>query len=125
MESSFNIPQRQSLVGVVVMFTDTLQKLIRSLWPILLIWIFRLDDLNKLHISLGAGVVVLLLGVIAYLKYYNFTFFLDEDNDEFVIKEGILNKSRIAIPLEKIQQVNINQSFIQKIIGVQKQLLTI
>ncbi|OIQ18665.1 MAG: hypothetical protein BM557_07005 [Flavobacterium sp. MedPE-SWcel] len=118
MESSFNIPQRQSLVGIVVMFTDTLQKLIRSLWPILLIWIFRLDDLNKLHISLGAGVVVVLLGVVAYLRYYNFTFFLDEDNDEFVIKEGILNKSRIAIPLEKIQQVNINQSLIQKIIGV-------
>ncbi|NDI99220.1 PH domain-containing protein [Flavobacterium sp. LaA7.5] len=118
MKIDFSQPQRQSLVGVVVMFTDTLQGTVRSLWPILLVWIFRIDEANKLYLGLGTAGVILLLGVIAYLKYYNFTFFLDEENEEFVIRKGILNKSRIAIPLDKIQQVNINQSVIQKLIGV-------
>lgn len=118
MGSDFSQPQRQSLVGVVVMFTDTLQSSVRSLWPILLIWVFRINEMNKLYLSLGVAGVVILLGIIAYLKYYNFTFFLDEDNEEFVIRKGILNKSRIAIPLDKIQQVNINQSLVQRVIGV-------
>ncbi|QYJ67781.1 PH domain-containing protein [Flavobacterium litorale] len=118
MKPSFNTPQRQSLVGVVVMFTDTLQKSVRALWPVLLLWAFRFNEINKLHLTLGITIIVLVLGVIAYLKYHHFTFFLDEDNDEFVIKEGIFNKTRTAIPLDKIQQVNINQSLIQRLIGV-------
>jgi uncharacterized membrane protein YdbT with pleckstrin-like domain len=29
------------------------------------------------------------------LKYKNFTFYLDSDNKEFVIQEGILNKTKL------------------------------
>lgn len=118
MNNSFSTPQRQSLVGVVVMFADTLQGTLRAMWPILLVWIFKVKETNILAITGGVAAVTLLLVVIAYLKYYNFTFFLDEENDEFVIRKGIINKSRIAIPLNKIQQVNINQSLIQRLIGV-------
>ncbi len=118
MKSDFSKPQRQSLVGVLVMFADTLQKIIRGSWPFLIVWIFKIDDINKLYLVLVTGGIVILTSIIAYLKYLNFTFFLDEDNEEFVIRSGILNKSRTAIPLNKIQQVNINQSLIQKIIGV-------
>ncbi|MET0760523.1 MAG: PH domain-containing protein, partial [Flavobacterium sp.] len=53
-----------------------------------------------------------------YLKYLNFTFYLDNENDEFIINEGIFNKTKTAIQLNKIQQVNINQSLIQRLIGV-------
>lgn len=118
MQHSFGTPQRQSLVGVVVMFTDTLQSTLRKLWPLLLVMVLRINETNRLYIVLGVLGAALLLAIVAYLKYYNFTFFLDEANDEFVIRKGILNKSRIAIPLDKIQKVNINQSVIQKIIGV-------
>lgn len=118
MKSNFSQPQRQSLIGVVVMFADTLQGALRALWPILVIWILKIDQLNKIYLWSGVIVVLLIVSLIAYLKYRNFTFFLDEENEEFVISKGIWNKSRIAIPLDKIQQVNINQSLIQKIIGV-------
>lgn len=118
MKSNFSLPQRQSLVGVVVMFADTLQGALRAMWPILVVWILKIDKFNKVYLWIGAAVVLLLISLIAYLKYRNFTFFLDEENEEFVINKGIWNKSRIAIPLDKIQQVNINQSLIQKIIGV-------
>ena len=66
-----------------------------------------------------AGVVVL-IGIISYLQYLFFTFHIDEENGEFVIQKGILNKTRITIQLHKIQQVNINQSLIQRLVGVHK-----
>lgn len=118
MKANFSQPQRQSLVGVVVMFTDTLQKTVRAFWPILLVWALKFDSLNKTYVGIGFAVVAGIVSFIAYLKYHNFTFYIDEENDEFVVKEGILNKSRTAIPLEKVQQVNINQNLIQKFIGV-------
>ena len=118
MNSNFSQPQRQSLIGVVVMFADTFQGTARALWPFLIVWIWKIDQYNKMYIALVVLSVILLIAIVAYLKYLNFTFFLDEKNEEFVVRKGILNKSRIAIPLDKIQQVNINQSFIQRLIGV-------
>lgn len=118
MNNDFSRPQRQSLVGVVVMFGNTLQKTVRALWPILIVWIFKFQEMNKLYLLIGSGVFFIFIAVIAYLKYLNFTFYLDEDNQEFIVKDGIINKSRLAIPLDKIQQVNINQSLVQRIIGV-------
>jgi len=117
-KSEFNQPQRQSLIGVLVMFTDTFQKIARALWPILVVWIFKFNELNKLYVALGVIGIVSVVGIIAYLQYLNFTFYIDEDADEFIINKGVLNKSKIAIQLHKIQQVNINQSFVQKLIGV-------
>ncbi|HSD14990.1 MAG TPA: PH domain-containing protein [Flavobacterium sp.] len=117
-KSEFNQPQRQSLIGVLVMFADTLRKIVRALWPLLLVWVFKFNEMNKLFLVLTLIGVVSIVGIIAYLQYLNFTFFIDDQNDEFVINKGVLNKSKIAIQLHKIQQVNINQSLIQKIIGV-------
>lgn len=118
MNNDFSKPQRQSLIGVLIMFADTLQGAIRALFPILIVWIFKIDQMNKIYLTLGIIAVFVIIAIIAYLKYINFTFFLDEENEEFVIKKGIFNKSRVGIPLDKIQQVNINQSLLQKFIGV-------
>lgn len=118
MEVTFNQPQRQSPIGILVMFFYTLQKFARAFFPIILIFFFKSEKLNLFYIIPGIVVALLILGVFAYFSYLNFTFFIDEENNEFVINEGIFNKTKTAIQLVKIQQVNINQSLIQKIIGV-------
>ncbi|RZJ63544.1 MAG: hypothetical protein EOO45_21040, partial [Flavobacterium sp.] len=118
MNNDFSSAQRQSLIGVVVMFADTLQKVLRAAWPFLIVWIFKIDSANAPYFWLGAAVIIILAAVAAYLQYRNFTFHIDESNEEFVIHTGVFNKSRIAIPLNKIQQVNINQSLVQKLVGV-------
>ena len=118
MEVIFNQPQRQSPIGILVMFFYTLQKFARAFFPIILIFFFKSEKLNLFYIIPGIVVALLILGVFAYFSYLNFTFFIDEENNEFVINEGIFNKTKTAIQLEKIQQVNISQSLIQKIIGV-------
>jgi putative membrane protein len=118
MKNDFSKPQRQSLLGIVIMFGDTLQGSIRALAPILIITILRPGS-NKIYVvSAIFGIVLVATLVIGYLKYLNFTFFLDQENEEFVVRKGILNKTRIAVPLDKIQQVNINQSLLQKLVKV-------
>ena len=59
-----------------------------------------------------------IVAIVAYLKFINFTFFIDDENDEFIIQDGIINKTKTTIQLDKIQQVNISQSLIQRLIGV-------
>ncbi|MGV3459396.1 MAG: PH domain-containing protein [Flavobacterium sp.] len=118
MNSDFTQPQRQSLIGVVVMFADTLQKLIRALVPVFIGLIFQINKINKWYLGAGLLVFFVIVAVVAYLRYRNFTFYIDEETEEFIINEGIFNKSRLAIPLDKIQQVNINQSLLQRIIDV-------
>ena len=118
METNFNQPQRQSAIGVLVIFLEMIFVLLKNIWPIIVITLLRAEDRSVwvgLLIALGIAVY---FGVYSFLKYRNFTFFIDEDNDEFVINDGIINKSKTAIQLHKIQQVNIKQNFIQRLIGV-------
>ena len=116
--NDFNKPQRQSAIGILVFFADTFQNIIRGLLPVIVIWTLKFDQINKIYLVLGSILVVSIIALISYLKFINFTFYIDEDQDEFIINKGVFNKTKIAIQLNKIQQVNINQSFIQKIIGV-------
>lgn len=50
------------------------------------------------------------------IRYIYFTFHI-EDN-ELIIQKGLLQKERKAIPLERIQSININQNIIQRILGI-------
>ena len=118
MSTDFSQPQRQSVVGILVLFFYSLQQYGRALWPIIVIWIFKFDEVNKTYLLLGGILVFVATAVVSYLKYLNFTFFLDTINDEFIITEGVFNKTKTAIQLHKIQQVNINQSFVQRMIGI-------
>lgn len=118
MENQFNSPQRQSAIGIVVMFFDTLRHYLKALWPIFIIWLVKFDEINKLHLALGTAAVISAIALVAFLKYKNFTFYIDNENEEFIISEGIFNKTKTTIQLNKIQQVNINQSLIQRVIGV-------
>jgi len=118
MINKFNSPQKQSPIGVIIMFVNTLQHFIRALWPILLVWAFKSNQVNKTYVIIGIIAFIVVIGLVSYLKYINFTFYIDDENDEFIIQDGIVNKTKTIIQLNKIQQVNINQSFIQRLIGV-------
>lgn len=118
METNFNTPQRQSTIGILVLFADSLQKFGRAFFPILLVLFFKTENLSKFYIILAILAVFLITVVIAYLKFINFTFYIDDENDEFIINEGVINKSITTIQLNKIQQVNINQSFFQRLVNV-------
>ncbi|WP_430613269.1 PH domain-containing protein [Flavobacterium sp. JP2137] len=114
----FNQPQRQAKIGIIVHFLYVLQKLGRAFIPLLIVFLLKITPETRVYLLLGSlGLAVFLL-IIAYLNYKNFRFYIRPESQEFIIEKGILNRSKIMIQLDKIQQVNINQSFIQKLVGV-------
>lgn len=118
--TNFTTPQRQSLVGIVVLFANSLRKFISAFFPILIIWVYKIDEIGTAKVLLGLVFSLVVLGIIAYLNYWFFTFYIDETTQEFVIEKGVFNKTKITIQLSKIQQVTINQNIIHKIVGVHK-----
>lgn len=118
MENHFNHTQRQSKIGIIVLFADSLQKYARAFLPIAFIFVLKGDTINVLYLYLGLLAIVVIVGVIAYLRYINFTFYIDDQKEEFIISEGIFNKTRTSIQLNKIQQVNLSQNIVHRIINV-------
>ena len=112
----FNQPQRQSLLGVFIMFADSFQETARAVFPIVIFSLLSEKKKSLFYIVLTS---VMLAGtlLIGYFRYRNFTFFI-EGNSEFVVRKGIFKKTRIGIPLHKIQQVNINQNFLQRLLNM-------
>ncbi len=117
MEINFNTPQRQSKIGVLVLFFDSLYKLGKFL-PIIIIYLIKASFLVRIFVSLGFIGIFAVIGIIAYLKYIHFTFYIDEEQDEFIVHEGVFNKTKTTIQLNKIQQVNIHQNLVHRIIGI-------
>ncbi|RYZ83064.1 MAG: hypothetical protein EOP06_20625, partial [Proteobacteria bacterium] len=116
--TDFTVPQRQSPIGIIIMFAHTLQSWARAFAPALVIFIVQFRDEKFIFYVFGLVALLLITAVVAWLRYRNFTFWIEEDNEEFLITEGILNKSKTVIQLHKIQQVNITQSLLQRIVGV-------
>ena len=118
MEINFNKPQRQSSIGILVLFLDTLQMYGRAFLPIIIIWFFNSKNNIYSYVFLIIIVAIVLLIIFAYLQYVNFTFYIDDQNDAFIVNDGIVNKTKTTIQLNKIQQVTIHQNLIQRIINV-------
>ncbi|MFD2288356.1 PH domain-containing protein [Pedobacter petrophilus] len=118
MDRDFSQPQRESALGIIVMAVHTLIQVTKALFFFLVYAFIKMGGAYSRYALLGIGIVVLLCLIYAYFSYLKFTFFLDKDKQEFVVNKGIFNRDQIIIQLDKIQQVNINQSILQKIIGV-------
>ncbi|MES2418693.1 MAG: PH domain-containing protein [Bacteroidota bacterium] len=118
MDDNFSKPQRQSAAGIIIMAANTAQHLIRALFIPLIIFIVKADKEAISYITIGSVILVVIIIVFSYFEFRKFTFFLDEAKQEFIINKGIFNKTLLSIRLDKIQQVNINQSLLQKVIGV-------
>lgn len=118
MRQDFSQPQRQSAAGIAIMFAYNFQHSIRVMVIPIALSLIRSKSLNYWYLLIALLAFVVALAIYSYLSYLKFTFFLDEEKQEFVINRGILSRQNLTIRLDKIQQVNINQSLIQRLIGV-------
>ena len=117
MTTDFSKPQRQSKTGILVLFFYTLIQYSKAFFPIFAIYFLKQNKQHLNYVVLSIAVIVVLVAIVSYLKFINFTFYLDQKNSQFIISEGILTKTITSIQISKIQQVNIDQSFLHKIIG--------
>ncbi len=107
-------PQRQSLVGVVVYIIRNFRIMVT-----LFITILALGASNPklfLYALSGAVPLALLLVVLAWFQYRNFTFHIE--GDELIIHKGVFFKERVVIAAERIQSIQVTESLLQRILGV-------
>ena len=118
-ENNFSLPQRQSVVGLVLIFATSLYHIARNLWVVVFYFAFREIDERTLYLGIGGFILLLLLSLGYSIIYYlNFKFHIDERNEEFVLQKGVFSTDVINIPFQKIQQVNFRRNILQRIIGV-------
>ncbi len=118
MENDFSKPQKQSAAGIIIMAANTIQKIIRALAIPFIIFIVKAKTEELFYFGIVTATLLVLSIAYSYLSYLKFTFFLDIEKQEFIINKGVFNKTLLTVQLEKIQQVKINQSLLQKLIGV-------
>jgi putative membrane protein len=110
---------KQSSKGIFVIYMNQIYKTIKTIWVLLFFGIkdfSKITNLSTNYIYLILAFILLLLLVRAYLIYKNFLFKIE--NEHFILKEGILNKTNTSIPFHRIQNINFKQNLIQQIIGV-------
>ena len=107
----FSKLQRQSAVGSIILFVESIRK--NSYNFLFLLYPILKGNFEISILILTAGLII--LAISAYIKYYYFKYKFDFKKDEFVVKKGLLRKTKLSIPFEKIQQININQKLIHKI----------
>ncbi len=111
-------PQRQPIAGLLIVFIKTIWEVLKRFWPFILLMLFnnkagRLDKF-ELIAAMFAGLTI----VSSLIRFFFFRFQIL--NDELIIKKGWLKKEIIIVPLQKIQTVHIEESFLHNALGIVK-----
>lgn len=120
--TDFSQPIRQSSKGIVIIFALNAYKFFKKFFVLFIAFGLSLmkkksfASLSPTMILLIIAGILLVILVIAILKYLNFKFHLSKD--DFHLSTGIINKDNTIIPKSKIQNVYIKQNFLQQIINV-------
>lgn len=113
----FSVFSRQSTRGVIVYYFKILYKIIKVTW-ILIFLVLSKKSIGSLqtYFFIVLAAVLVYVFVRAILLFLNFKFKVSEK--DFVLHQGIISKSKISIPFEKIQNINFKQNLIQQVINV-------
>lgn len=111
-------PQRQSASALIILLFKAFFSLLKVLWPLLIVLILNKkgNSANGYeYFALGISVLSLLRSAI---EYYNFRFSITGNN--LVIKSGLFTKKTIVLPLDKIQAVHAEQTWLHSLFNVSR-----
>ena len=110
-------PRRQPLLAIVYFIFLTIERLVRQLAPLVLIYFIspRRTGSTWEYIFIGISA----LGILrSFVDYYFFTYWVSPDNQQFHIEKGLINRQKINVPFDKIQTVNLKESLAHRILGL-------
>lgn len=115
MNYNFSEPNRLDRKALFLVIATSILKVARAAWPILAIILVKGSDRNFYLI----WIILAITGATFITKLINYFYFTYQVvHDELIIKKGWLNKSTTVISLDKIHEVNLNQKFLHKLIGL-------
>ncbi|MBA5245935.1 PH domain-containing protein [Marnyiella aurantia] len=117
----FSIPRRQSKIGILLLTLINFGKFLKAAWPLYVLFFIRDKNPGSLVFYIAGTITVfLVMSLVAYLQYRNFSYFINEKSGELVISSGIINRKKVSIEKNKIQEVNINQPLIHRLLNIYK-----
>lgn len=116
--ADFFTPSRQSPIAMLLFLLKFLRITIRQAWPIVVSLVFSLRkvafaDWVIYVIFIAIGVLYVFFSVFSYLR---FRYHLREG--EIVITEGVITRTTVNLPFEKIQTIDFKQNVLQQLFGV-------
>lgn len=112
----FPEPTRQSSVAILFILGRVFRVLIRQLWVLILVVLFNPKKQVFGGFTLIFIGIALLGALISVISYFNFYFYIR--NGELVLEKGVLRKTRINVPLERIQTINFKQGILHQALNV-------
>ncbi len=115
----FSQPTRQSYVAILIITYNLYKVIVRNLIPLFIAFLIGGSAKSKggyifYSIMVIAGIAAI-YSIIAFFKYY---FYLKEDH--IIVNKGVLRKTKLEIPFERIQSINFEQNVIHRLFGVVK-----
>ena len=109
-------PQRQSASGLLIILYKAVITFIKAIWPVLVIILFRESSNTSTGLQLMVAVIGIVVLVSSLINFYYFRFFIQQD--DMVIRKGLINKKTITIPLKNIQAVHIEQTWMHQLLKI-------
>lgn len=109
-------PHRQSPVAILLILLKFAKILGRQAWIILVILFLNPQKLQEswiVGIIIGVAFISAMVSITSYFKFY---FYIKEN--ELIIEKGLFKKTKLNIPLGRIQTVNFNQNVIHQAFNV-------
>ncbi len=112
-----NFPTRQSSVAILLILLRFVKGAFRQLWPVFLVFFFNPGKEGGTPLwmqgFLALGFFASIVSIVAYFKFYFYV-----ENDELVIEKGVLRKSKLNVPIDRIQTVNFKQGILHQVFNV-------
>ncbi len=89
--------------------------LFRQLWVVILVFVFNKKNSFDTYTFIFLGLAVF-TALMSLLNYFNLFFYIKDG--ELVLEKGVLRKSKINVPLDRVQTVNFRQNIFHQIFNV-------
>jgi len=114
-------PQRQPVAGLLIVFIKTFWEIIKRVWPLLLLTLFDNDagepnEQDRFEVVVAVFIGLTVISSVLKFLYFRFSIL----HEELIIQKGWLKKTTVIIPLQKIQTIHIEQSFLHQLLGIVK-----
>ena len=114
----YSKPQRQSRVAIGIILIKLVRQTIKAFWPILLSLFIGSRNSNSFvdyvgYIALAFAAINVLGSILTFFRFY-----FHMEDDAIVIDKGVLKRSKVNIPFERIQTINFQQNILHQIFGV-------
>ncbi len=116
MTNPFEHPTRQSTIAIMFILGKVFRLLFRQLWVLILVVLFNPKKKVFTGFTLGLIGIAAVGAVTSIISYFRMYFYIKDG--ELVLEKGVLRKSKVAVPLDRIQTVNFKQGILHQAFNV-------